>query len=65
MPVLGYVHVSTVFLWEHKRALNSLELKLQIVSSCLVWLLGTEPQSSIREHMLLMTEQLSGFFRSL
>lgn len=65
MPILGYVHVSAVFLWEHKRPLNSLELKLQIVCNCLEWLLGTEPQSSIREHMLLMTEQLSDFFCSL
>lgn len=65
MPVLGYVHVSAVFFWGHKRPLNSLELKLQIVCNCLEWLLGTEPQSFIREHMLLMTEQLSDFFCSL
>lgn len=65
MLVLGYVHVSAVFLWGHKRVLNSLELKLQIVCNCLEWLLRTELQSSIKEHMLLMTEQLSGFFCSL
>ena len=41
---------------EQKRALESLELQLNVVVSCLEWVLGTKLRSSEEPQVLLMAE---------
>lgn len=44
---------------EETRGVESLELELQAVSSCLTWVLETEPQIPVRAAHALTVEHLS------
>lgn len=51
--VCVHMHTLPEGLWRPGEvSLDSLELELQVIGSCLVWVLGTEPRSSRRAVML-------------
>ena len=47
-------HIHALACGDQKKALEPLELELQITMSLLVWVLGTEPGSSKKKQQLLL-----------
>lgn len=55
--VYGYVDISADTLRIHKRALDTLELRVTGTCSCLPWVLGIELSSSAREQLVHLTRE--------